>query len=247
MRDAVTISAPAGSDGEKRTVVFESKDAAGKRLVHATRFDAQMHVIHSRLSSFTHDPDSPEYPEWKAKFDVESRTDAIARDLEKADELRRAMDKLVPEQVSYPDFWARYYYLRHLIEIEEQNRRDLLKGTQEPEEEVAWDDDEDEEDHAPIPNVTAVIPPAEIEQAEAGATTPTSHEPAPDMALLRPTNEPRRSNEHSVADSDASYDMVSGAPSRDPESPKEERGQAESKRSGIAVAPSDTEEEEDWE
>ena len=59
---------------------------------------------------------------------MEKKTDAIAKDLEKYDELRRAMEKLVPERVEYSDFWKRYYFLRHVIETEEAKRREMLKG-----------------------------------------------------------------------------------------------------------------------
>ena len=56
------------------------------------------------------------------------KTDAIAKDLEKYEELRRAMEKIVPEKVEYKQFWARYYFLRYVIETEEQRRREMLKG-----------------------------------------------------------------------------------------------------------------------
>lgn len=39
------------------------------------------------------------------------------------------MEKLVPDEIPYPDFWKRYYFLRHSIETAEARRRDLLKGT----------------------------------------------------------------------------------------------------------------------
>jgi hypothetical protein len=38
------------------------------------------------------------------------------------------MEKLVPEQVDYATFWSRYYFLRLVIETEEQKRKELLKG-----------------------------------------------------------------------------------------------------------------------
>jgi len=60
---------------------------------------------------------------------VESKTDDISTNLEKYKELRTAMEKLVPDQVAYGDFWRRYYFLRHSIETAEARRRDLLKGT----------------------------------------------------------------------------------------------------------------------
>lgn len=131
LRDAVTIAPPeSGSEAAKKgDVLFESKDSTGKKVVHATRFDAQLHVIHSTLDSFLKDPASPEWEKWKASFDVESKTDAISKDLEKHEELRSAMEKCVPEKVEYKTFWCRYYFLRHVIESEEQRRREMLKGT----------------------------------------------------------------------------------------------------------------------
>lgn len=130
LRDAVTIAPPTeetNKDGSRK-VLFESKDQDGKRVIHSTRFDAQLHAIHSSFESFTSDPASAEYAQWKDGFDVEKKTDAIAQDLEKYEELRRTMEKLVPEKVEYKDFWTRYYFLRMVVETEEQRRRELLKG-----------------------------------------------------------------------------------------------------------------------
>ena len=132
LRDAVTIAPPTdetNKDGSRK-ILFESKDQDGKRVIHTTRFDAQLHAIHASFESFTKDPISPEYEKWKDDFDVENKTDAIAKDLEKYEELRRTMEKLVPEKVQYPAFWTRYYFLRMVVETEEQRRREMLKGGQ---------------------------------------------------------------------------------------------------------------------
>jgi hypothetical protein len=130
LRDAVTIAPPEEGEGKQgNTVLFESKDAQGKRVFHTTRFDAQLHVIHSSLDSFTKDPVSGEFEPWTKEFNVESKTGDISKDLEKYEELRIAMEKLVPDQVTYADFWKRYYFLRHSIETAEARRRDLLRGT----------------------------------------------------------------------------------------------------------------------
>jgi hypothetical protein len=130
LRDAVTIAPPTqevNQDGTQK-VLFESKDQDGKRVIHTTRFDAQLHAIHASSDNFAKDPVSPEYEKWKTGFDVDKKTGAIASDLEKYQELRRSMEKLVPEKVDYADFWARYYFLLMVIETEEQRRRDMLKG-----------------------------------------------------------------------------------------------------------------------
>lgn len=246
LSEAVSIAPPAsGSQAERDgAVLFESKDSSGKKVVHATRFDAQLHVIHSTLDSFLKDPASPQWEEWKKSFDAEKKTDAIAKDLEKHEELRSAMEKCVPEKVDYPSFWCRYYFLRHVIESEEQRRRELLKGASTPangEDEVAWssgseDEDDDEEDST----TTMSAKPAEKTPTPDLAKSQTTIKPETDADKLKPA-QPRRSNdEKSVADSDASYDVVSGATSRAPGSPKEQKG-------GKKKVEEEESEDDDWE
>lgn len=131
LADAIKV-APSAEGEQGSTVLFESKDSQGKRVIHTTRFDAQLHVIHSTLDSFSKDSEGEEWKSWKETFDVEKKTEEIAKDLEKYEELRSAMEKLVPDQVAYKDFWTRYYFLRHSIETAEARRRDLLKGRSRP-------------------------------------------------------------------------------------------------------------------
>ncbi|KAL8938721.1 MAG: hypothetical protein Q9216_003736 [Gyalolechia sp. 2 TL-2023] len=241
LRDAVTIAPPSEDeknktkDGSSR-VLFESKDQDGKRVIHTTRFDAQLHAIHSSLDSFSKDPEGAEYDKWQKEFDVEKKTDAIAADLEKYEELRRVMEKLVPEKVEYKIFWSRYYFLRMVIESEEQRRRDMLKDAAlDPEEHVSWDDDSDSDSPStPQPKAsaapsTATDPISSTSHSSTTTIQPPSTEPSnasEGKDSLKPSDTaPRRSqDQHSQPDSDASYDLVSGATSRAPGSPKEERG-----------------------
>jgi hypothetical protein len=187
-------------------------------VVHQSRYDAQLHVIHTSAESFTKDPGPAEYAEWTKEFDVEKKTDDISADLEKYPELRTTMEKLVPDEIPYADFWKRYYFLRHSIETAEARRRDLLKAAAE-EDDVGWDDDsEDEEDTAEKPTKEA--------KPTSGTSSTTIQPPAQPAqeGLLKP-NEARKSNdEKSQADSEASYDVVgatSGKTSQAPNSPKD--------------------------
>jgi hypothetical protein len=138
-RDAITIAPPSGDEadgqggsggggGGSGTVLFESKDAHGKRVIHTSRFDAQLHVIHTSPERFVKDGTGAEFEVWTKEFDVDKKTAEISGDLDKYPELRATMEKLVPDQVAYVDFWKRYYFLRHGIETAEARRRDLLKG-----------------------------------------------------------------------------------------------------------------------
>lgn len=235
LKDAVSIAPPSDELGHGSTVLFESKDASGKRVIHTTRFDAQLHVIHSSTESFTKDPVSEEYEPWTKTFNLDSKTEDISKDLEAFPELRASMEKLVPDVVSYGDFWKRYYFLRHSIETAEARRRDLLKGAAAPaEEEVGWDEDSDDDT-----NMKAPKPKSEPGRPASTESSTTLHPAtqAPEPALLKPEESRKSHDEKSQADSDASYDVVgaaSGAPSHAPGSPKDSRKGDES-------------EEEDWE
>ncbi|KAH8789696.1 hypothetical protein BGZ57DRAFT_754175 [Hyaloscypha finlandica] len=235
LKDAVTIAPPSEEAGQGNTVLFESKDASGKRVIHTTRFDAQLHVIHSSTDSFTKDPVSEEYEPWTKTFDLDSKTEDISKDLENFAELRASMEKLVPDTVPYGDFWKRYYFLRHSIETAEARRRDLLKGaTASTEEEIGWDEDSDDE-------TSTKVPKSKVEPARAASTaSSTTLHPATqaqETSLLKPEESRKSHDEKSQADSDGSYDVVgaaSGAPSHAPGSPKDSRK-------------GDDSEEEDWE
>ncbi|KAK4234876.1 BSD domain-containing protein 1-B [Achaetomium macrosporum] len=245
LRDAIKIAPPSSDQAENQgsTVLFESQDAHGKRVIHTSRFDAQLHVIHTSPDSFTKDGTGAEFEAWVKDFDIDKKTEDISGDLERYPELRATMEKLVPDQVPYAEFWKRYYFLRHGIETAEARRRDLLKAAS-AEEEVGWDEDSSEEDSSSDEDSEEE---AEAEPSKAtqvprrpGSTdsSTTIHPPAASQGLLKPS-EPRKSNdEKSQADSDASYDVVgarSGVPSQAPSSPKE------------SGKDDDDSDEEDWE
>jgi len=244
-------------------------------VIHTTRFDAQLHVIHSSLDSFLKDPVSPEWEGWKKSFNVEQKTDAISKDLESHEELRRAMEKLVPEKADYPSFWCRYYFLRHVIETEEQRRREMLKGigphfhnpnhrdsnirtngyiASAPieEEEVGWDDDSEEDSEDDSDDESSTPSKTQAATANLAASRDTLKAADPKDESLKPAQpaEPRRSNdEKSVADSDASYDLVSGATSRAPGSPHDNKKTIaeESDEESEEESEEESSEEEDWE
>ncbi len=229
LRDAISVAPPDESE-QGSTVLFESRDAQGKRVIHTSRFDAQLHVIHTAVEGFAKDPSGAEYEAFVKDFDIDSKTDDISADLAKYPELRTTMEKLVPDQVPYPDFWKRYYFLRHGIETAESRRRDLLKGTlreapylnatnkpqaAEAEEDVGWGDSDDETDLGKEVHA----------KRAASATSSTTLQPKGE-GLLKPTESRKSNDEKSQADSEASYDVVgaaSGKTSQAPNSPKEVR------------------------
>ncbi|OCT46268.1 BSD domain containing protein [Cladophialophora carrionii] len=247
LRDAVSVTAPdeeEARNGQPGEVLFESKDgSSGKRVIHTSRFDAQLHVIHTTATSFTQDPSGAgnQWDDFKAGFDIDKMTTRIAEDLDKYAELRSSMEKLVPEKVEYKDFWTRYYFLRHVVETQEEKRKELLRASANDTEEVGWDEDSDDEQEKPSTSSQRkeAVPKVLVAQNTNDSSTTIHQTPPPpaDSSALRPSR--RSHDEKSVADSDASYDLVSGATSRAPGSPKDEGGKSSTK--------TDESDEEDWE
>lgn len=152
------------------------------------------------------------------------------------------MEKLVPDEIPYPDFWKRYYFLRHSIETAEARRRDLLKAAS-TEEEVGWDEDSDDEETPAVQTKSTAADATKTERPGSTSSSTTINVPPHPTQPATKSKTPgdrRKSNELDVksqADSEASYDVVgaaSGVPSQAPNSPKDPKKADES-------------DEEDWE
>jgi hypothetical protein len=106
-------------------------------------------------------------------------------------------------------------------------------------EEVGWDEDSDDEPEKSSTPQThdGPVPKVLVAQNTNDSSTTLHQKPVADSASLTPATGRRSHDEKSVADSDASYDLVSGATSRTPGSPKDEKSPTKA----------DESDEEDWE
>jgi len=111
-----------------------------------------------------------------------------------------------------------------------------------PTENIGWDDDSDDE-QPPTPQQAGSATPSATQApdtANSQGSSTTIHKPeeaTPEAPALKPAESRRSEDMTSQPGSDASYDLVSGATSRAPGSPKDAK-------SGNKQ---DDEEEEDWE
>ena len=131
LKDAVSIAPPSESEKNKdgsSKVLFESKSEDGKRVIHGTRLEAQLHAIHTSRDKFLKDSEGEEWEKWKEDWDLDKERGSIGKDEERFEELRRMREKIVPAEVKEEDFWRRYYFLRMIVESEEQRRKEVLKG-----------------------------------------------------------------------------------------------------------------------
>lgn len=117
-----------------------------------------------------------------------------------------------------------------------------------PTETIGWDDDSDDEAQPSTPQQPGSATPSAANTAPAAApvsansqtSSTTIHKPqeaTPEATSLKPAESRRSEDMHSQPGSDASYDLVSGATSRAPGSPKE----------GRSGEKKDEDEDEDWE
>jgi hypothetical protein len=95
-----------------------------------------------------------------------------------------------------------------------------------PEDDITWDEDSDE-DESSTPNPPMAASKETLKPADTKA----------EQGLLKPESPRRSHDQHSQAGSDASYDLVSGASSRAPGSPRDAKKEALAEES----------DEEDWE
>lgn len=225
LRDAVTITPPDenASGSAANEVLFETKagSTAGKQI-YTSRLDAQLHLLHTNVELFKTDPKPESFTEYKKNFKAEDTevTERIAKDLEAFPELRKAMEALVPEQVDYVNFWARYYFFREELDRDEKKRKELLKGAAIEEEVIGWDEDDESEEESEEDSEEDENEDDEYSD-DAPAQPKTAQQKKPEYVKEKASLEtltpqaPRQSTDRiSQPDSESSYDLVSGAPSK---------------------------------
>ena len=80
-------------------------------------------------------------------FDADSKTQEISQILEKDMDLANLMNAIVPQKISYKDFWNIFFTQRQRILEMETTRRKILENKEiSKEEEIAWDEEEDDND-----------------------------------------------------------------------------------------------------
>jgi hypothetical protein len=160
LKDAVTVSAPGEHSGESESesgedapaeILFDVPEAV-QNQIYSTRLDAQLHALHTSQQPFLTTSYEPDFDKFAESFDIEAHTGTIAADLDQYKPLRSLMESLVPDQVPYNEFWAKYYYMKKQIHDQEQKRKLLLQqATTEDNQEVAWDESDDEAEPEPEP------------------------------------------------------------------------------------------------
>ncbi len=112
------------------------------------RLQAQLYALASDPSTYLEDAAAEDKdPEWKC--DLEKRQGEISDLMMSNAVVAKHYTELVPEKASHKQFWTRYFFKVHLIEIQEARRQALKKRAEEASRldsgsDLKWDDDDEE-------------------------------------------------------------------------------------------------------
>lgn len=95
----------------------------------------------------------PAYVDWAKEFTLSSFEPDIEAILGNDSLMRKLQLKLVPDAMSYKEFWCIYFYHQHQVESKKEKRQQLLsKVNDQKQENVQWDSDHSPtEEAAPFP------------------------------------------------------------------------------------------------
>lgn len=110
-----------------------------------SQYQARIALLQKDSHTYTDAPNEHAFEEWASTFNIGAFTETITHLLTSNESVREFHTRLVPAQVSYRDFWCRYYYRMHKLDQEEQRRAALVKSTIESNEDddFNWDDEDD--------------------------------------------------------------------------------------------------------
>lgn len=116
------------------------------------RAKARLHAIQIDPDTYIQPPSGPPetFTMWCSGFDLESVKGEISELLVSKVEVRGLYTKLVPAEMSHVDFWQRYFYKVHQVQIDQARKEALMMRAEQSrtDDPINWDDDwsGDEED-----------------------------------------------------------------------------------------------------
>ncbi|AET40568.1 Dos2p Ecym_6185 [Eremothecium cymbalariae DBVPG len=125
----------------------KNDDIAAAAAAAGNRTESQLKQLSSDKNIYLDNQDK-----LPSDFSVGKHTDEISTILKNDLELSTLMSTIVPEKITYRDFWATYFTKRDNVLEMEKNRKELLENLDSDDRmkpEVAWDDEDgDDEEEA---------------------------------------------------------------------------------------------------
>ena len=129
-------------DGEKGG----DEVGVGENDIPTTRFQQRIRELQSSLKSFSEgiENEKEEYNRWRDEdFKIDSVEKECMEILERYEAVANFYERTVPNNVEEEEFWARYFWRKRKLEMEEEKRKKLLEGAGDVQEnkDEDWGDD----------------------------------------------------------------------------------------------------------
>jgi hypothetical protein len=145
--------------GKEREGGSSSRLAETRNAV-ATRAESLLRWLKTDPAILRHDPEIEEgvkdqYAKWRESevdklvggidgAEWEARIDTALRDTADGQALAQLEETLVPSEMPKDAFWLRFFFRTYQIRLEEENRKALINGSTENEDDFTWEDEEEE-------------------------------------------------------------------------------------------------------
>ncbi|KAL4236360.1 BSD domain-containing protein 1 [Mactra antiquata] len=112
------------------------------------RAKARLRAIQVDTGTYVNEPSGSLelYADWLKSFDLENHKGDISELLVTMVEVRSLYTSLVPSEVSHQDFWRRYFYKVHQLDVDEARKQALMKRAERAntrEDSIGWDEEEE--------------------------------------------------------------------------------------------------------
>ncbi|CCE62431.1 hypothetical protein TPHA_0C02780 [Tetrapisispora phaffii CBS 4417] len=152
-----------------------SKNTSSLLHVAGNRTEAELRELSNNEKLYTDNK-----LELEESFNVDQKTDEISKLLETDKDIAKLMNKLVPTDVTYKDFWNIYFVNKQQIKEREDRRKKLLEAEKKYEEEHddvgGWDDDEDDEEDNELEEKPVIIEKEDAVEPTIEISTPAIEE-----------------------------------------------------------------------
>jgi hypothetical protein len=163
-----------------------SAAAAAVTVVPSLTVDGNEEASEALYCSDPAADDAELFSAWKSAFVLADRPDDISRVLAEKEHVRVLHAKLVPDAVSYRDFWTRFFYHDHKRALAKQRRDELIRrandstANPQPAEDLGWED-EDEAKLTEPPSAPVATEPPTLEAPLVAPVQPAPIAAAPNV------------------------------------------------------------------
>ncbi|XP_014666786.1 PREDICTED: BSD domain-containing protein 1-like [Priapulus caudatus] len=150
LRGLTSVAAAAATSGTVQDDVVEIAAPPSGRGVDAVfnPMQARLYKIQVNPDTYCREPEGipDEFECWLMTFDLDLFKDEVSDLLVSNQKLRSLYTRLVPAVVSHAEFWQRYFYNVHQLEVDEIRKTGLKEraGTAGMQEDIGWEDDDEE-------------------------------------------------------------------------------------------------------